>query len=57
MRVDDADGLVSWCESRGIKIRNFNSQEQLEGCVRLSIGSETEMAELKLALQSFGEQA
>ena len=57
MRVADADGLVAFCEGRNIKIRNFNSQAQLEGCVRLSIGSETEMAELKLALQSFGEQA
>ncbi|MBT8074431.1 MAG: histidinol-phosphate transaminase [Xanthomonadales bacterium] len=57
MRVADADGLVNWCHRRGIKIRNFNSQRQLEGCVRLSIGSEAEMAELKSALQSFGEQA
>ena len=57
LRVPDADALVAWCAGRGIRIRNFTSQAQLEGCVRLTIGSTDEMAELKLALQAYGEQA
>jgi len=57
LRVPDADALVAWCAGCGIRIRNFTSQAQLEGCVRLTIGSVEEMAELKLALQAYGEQA
>jgi histidinol-phosphate aminotransferase len=56
MRVPDADDLVKWCAGRGIRIRNFNTQAQLEGCVRLTIGSSTEMAALKSALQAYGER-
>ena len=57
IRVADADGLVDWCSGRAIRIRNFTSQAQLNGCVRLTIGSAEEMAALKLALQDYGEQA
>jgi histidinol-phosphate aminotransferase len=57
LRVADADGLVDWCAGRGIRIRNFASQAQLEGCVRLTIGSADEMAALKLVLHDYGEQA
>ena len=57
LRVADADALVAWCAGRGIRIRNFTSQAQLKGCVRLTIGSAEEMAELKLAMQAYGEQA
>jgi histidinol-phosphate aminotransferase len=57
LRVADADALVAWCAGRGIRIRNFTSQTQLEGCVRLTIGSTEEMAELKLALRAYGEKA
>lgn len=56
VRVADADQLVAWCEGRGIRIRNFNSQPQLAGCVRLTIGSPEEMVALKAALQAYGEQ-
>jgi histidinol-phosphate aminotransferase len=56
LRVADADGLVSWCAGKGIRIRNFNSQVQLQGCVRLTIGSPAEMAAVKSALQTYGER-
>jgi len=56
LRVADADGLVDWCTGKGIRIRNFNSQAQLQGCVRLTIGSPAEMAAVKSALQTYGEQ-
>ena len=54
-RVANADGLVSWCASKSIRIRNFSAQPQLEGCVRLTIGSPEEMTVLKNALQAYGE--
>jgi len=57
VRVPDADELVNWCEGRGIRIRNFSSQAQLDGCVRLTIGSAEDMVALKAALQAYGEQA
>jgi histidinol-phosphate aminotransferase len=57
MRVADADELVGWCAGRGIRIRNFSSQAQLAGCVRLTIGSSDELSELKSVLQAYGERA
>ncbi len=57
IRVADADGLVDWCAGRGIQIRNFSTQPRLDNCVRLTIGSEEEMAALKTVLQAYGEQA
>jgi len=56
VRVPDADGLVDWCAASGIRIRNFNTQAGLEGCVRLTIGSEAEMAALRDTLKAYGEQ-
>ena len=56
VRVADGSGLVCWCAARGIRIRDFSSQPQLEGCVRLTIGSTAELAALKSALQAYGEQ-
>lgn len=56
LKVPDADELVDWCAGRGIRIRNFSSQPQLEGCVRLTIGSNDELVALKSALQAFGDR-
>ena len=56
MRVRDADELVNWCAGKGIRIRNFSAQPQLEACVRVTIGSAREMAALKSALRVYGER-
>ncbi|MGA9573345.1 MAG: histidinol-phosphate transaminase [Lysobacterales bacterium] len=56
VRVDDGAGLVNWCASRGIRIRDFGAQPQLENCVRMTIGSPSELIDLKSALQAYGEQ-
>ena len=56
LRVADAGGLLGWCAAHGIRIRDFSSQYQLEGCIRLTIGSADELAALKTALQAYGEQ-
>ena len=55
VRVADANGLVAWCAQRGIRIRNFDAQPGLSGCVRITIGSEAEMAALRSALDEYGE--
>jgi len=56
VRVADGGELVSWCAAHGIRIRDFSSQAQLEGCVRLTIGSTGELSALKSALQTYGER-
>jgi len=56
VRVADAPGLVGWCAGHGIRIRDFSAQQQLEGCVRMTIGSPGEMADLKSVLLAYGEQ-
>jgi histidinol-phosphate aminotransferase len=55
LRVADAAGLVDWCGQHGIRIRNFDGQPMLDQCVRLSIGTEGDMAALKAALTAYGE--
>jgi len=55
LRVADAASLVEWCAGRGIRIRDFSRQPGLEGCVRLSIGSDAEMSALTRALRDYGE--
>jgi histidinol-phosphate aminotransferase len=57
IRVSNSSELLDWCASCGIRIRDFGSQAQLEGCVRLTIGSEEELSALKTALQAFGEKS
>jgi len=54
IRVADAAGLMEWCASHGIRIRDFSTKPQLEGCVRLTIGSAEELVALKSALQTYG---
>jgi len=54
LRVTNAGELVEWCAANGIRIRDFSSQPQLAGCVRLTIGSKDELSALKTALQAFG---
>ena len=57
VRVEDGAGLVDWCARRGIRIRDFSTQKQLEGCVRMTIGSRSEMADLKSVLREYGERS
>jgi histidinol-phosphate aminotransferase len=54
LRVDDAGALVEFCADRGIRIRDFSSQDMLDNCVRLTIGSEEEMAALQIVLDAYG---
>jgi histidinol-phosphate aminotransferase len=53
LRVADAPGLVAFCAERGVRIRDFSSQPLLEGCVRLSIGSRSDMQALRGVLDAW----
>lgn len=55
VRLADAAVLTDWCAARGIRIRDFSGSPGLDGCVRLSIGSQAEMSALTAALRDFGE--
>jgi len=55
VRVADASGLVNWCGERNIRIRDFSTTPRLEGCVRLTIGSDDDLVALKLALKTYGK--
>lgn len=57
LKVEDAAGLTDWCADKGIRIRDFSSQPNLAGCVRVTIGSDDEMAALTRTLQSYAEEA
>lgn len=56
LKVADPQGLVQWCAENGIRIRDFSMQPNLQGCVRITIGSDDEMAKLTRTLQSYADE-
>jgi len=56
LKVADPQGLTKWCAENGIRIRDFSAQPNLQGCVRITIGSDDEMAEITRTLQSFADE-
>jgi len=52
VKVADPDGLYAWLRDRGIIVRNRNRVNLCSGCLRLTIGSETEN---QLLIQSLKE--
>ena len=56
MRVANAADLVQFCAEHGIRLRDFSSQPQLDGCVRLTIGSGDELSALMTVLLAYGER-
>ena len=57
LKVTDPKGLTTWLADSGIRIRDFSTQPGLEGCVRITIGSEGEMAAVTRALQSYADNS
>lgn len=53
MRVDDADKLYKYLSENGIIVRNRTHERYLLGCLRVTIGSETEMDRLLEALDVY----
>jgi len=56
LKVADPEGLTDWLADKGIRIRNFSQTPGLEGCIRISIGSENEMAAVTRALQRYADE-
>lgn len=52
VKVADPDGLYAWLRDRGIIVRNRNRVNMCSGCLRITVGSESEN---KLLLQSLKE--
>ena len=53
LRVSEAEELVRFCADRGVILRGYPGEPLLEGCIRISVGSENELADLKLALDDW----
>lgn len=56
-RVDAAGALSAWCEQHDIRIRNFDGQPMLDGCVRFTMGTREEMLALTRALKRYGRSS
>jgi histidinol-phosphate aminotransferase len=57
LEVADVQEVMNYLKSRGIIIRDQSHQLNLENCIRISIGTEAEQAELLKVLKNYGEQA
>jgi histidinol-phosphate aminotransferase len=53
IRVENGPALVRHCAQQGVRIRDFHGQPLLDNCVRLTIGSASDMAALRGALDSY----
>jgi histidinol-phosphate aminotransferase len=53
MRVDDADGLLSFCARRNVILRGFPSDPALRDCIRISVGSESDLEQLQSVLDEW----
>ncbi len=53
LRVTAVDALYDWLLKGGIIVRNFSDKPGLEGCLRISIGSEAENSQLISLLEDF----
>jgi histidinol-phosphate aminotransferase len=53
IRVDEAEELLTFCAQRGIIIRGFPADPLLQGCIRISVGSEDDLALLAITLEEW----
>ncbi len=53
IEFDDGPELFDFMAKRGIILRSFESKKGLHNCVRISIGSESEIEELKKAFSAY----
>jgi histidinol-phosphate aminotransferase len=50
IRVDRSEELLTFCADRGVILRGFPADPLLDGCIRISVGSESDIAVLADAL-------
>lgn len=53
LRVRKAEELVRFCADRGVILRGYPDEPLLEACIRISVGSKNELAQLKSALDDW----
>jgi histidinol-phosphate aminotransferase len=53
IRVDNALDLLAFSTSRGVIIRGYASEPLLHNCLRISVGSEAELAEFAAVLDEW----
>lgn len=53
IQVDDADALLSFCAQYNVILRGFPAEQALRGCIRISVGSEDDLASLERALDKW----
>ncbi len=56
LRVREAEDLLSFCAGRGVILRGYPTDPLLQGCIRISVGSEDELSALKSALDDWEAQ-
>lgn len=53
VRVDDADALLGFCARRNVILRGFPSEPSLRDCIRISVGSGEDLAQLEAAFDAW----
>ncbi|MCF6263791.1 MAG: histidinol-phosphate transaminase [Xanthomonadales bacterium] len=53
IRLEDASGLMHYCRGHNIILRAFNNEPMLQGCIRISVGSDSDLDSLETALNTW----
>lgn len=53
IRLHDAAGLMRHCSNNNVTLRAFNSEPLLQGCIRISVGSDSDLDALENALTTW----
>jgi len=53
IQVPRAEKLLNFCAGKGVILRGYPTEPLLEGCIRISVGSEDELSALKSALDDW----
>ncbi|MCF6226137.1 MAG: histidinol-phosphate transaminase [Xanthomonadales bacterium] len=53
IRLDDASGLMRYCGQQNIILRAFNNEPLLQNCIRISVGSNSDLDSLETVLKTW----
>lgn len=56
LQVLEAEDLLRFCAGRGVILRGYSNDPLLEGCIRISVGSEDDLSALKTTLDDWEAQ-
>lgn len=57
LRSDRADDVLNFCAARGVILRGYPSDPMLSGCIRISVGSDSDLSALDSALNAWEEES